>query len=481
MSGNRVPLSKLNQPITSVIDVPLKFMLLWLLIRWLLQHWRVTLFGIAYLYLWITYDLWYVWVVLIIAGLVAASLLLAFGFRMFSAGWCGWKHLVVSMYRVAIVNLRWRRACYQAAVVGRRSSVTPKMRFIRVTPRGVEGMVFTGRLGIHIKTLDQEGATDALKASMAASAVRVKPINAGRGWVEIMWQDAVTADVVYSRQLGTTRFGEYKKLPFGIDDDGDIVSIAPDRSLLIVGESGSGKSSVTWALVKGMKTTGLPHKLHVLDPKGGVELSELEDYEHTVNYASKSSEAADVVRKVEKQMFKTYEWMDREGIRKIQICPERPLNVLIIDELLLLTVIMKEGIESPLGKLLTQGRAAGYVVWACSQLPQKDVVGPLRDLFVQRMCLAVRSASMTDAVLGDGAERDGAKCSAISLSTPGVGYMYIEGEMGYKRFRSVYIDDEEIQSIVGMEQPTAPLELPQPTVPFQTLIEITGPEPDTSQ
>jgi len=52
--------------------------------------------------------------------------------------------------------------------------------------------------------------------------------------------------------------------------------------------------------------------------------------------------------------------------------------------------------------ILTVGRKAAFTVCALSQLPQKDVIGDLRDLFPQRIALAMRSRSMTDAVLGPG-------------------------------------------------------------------------------
>lgn len=239
--------------------------------------------------------------------------------------------------------------------------------------------------------------------------------------------------------------GRSRRIPFGIDEDHNVVSIYPERSLLIGGESGSGKSGVIWALIHGLQKAEIPHELHVVDPKR-IELKELAGYEYTTNYARDSTEAAQLVRSVSDDMFKRMQRM--EG-RKVVVSDEMPLNVLIIDELLLLGNVLSEGIDGPLGRLLTQGRAAGFVVWGCSQLGQKSVLGDLRDVFVQRICMAVKSSALTNAILGDGAEQDGALCSAIPQDLPGIGFIYTEGQMGYRRFRSVYVTDNDIRAIVG--------------------------------
>jgi S-DNA-T family DNA segregation ATPase FtsK/SpoIIIE len=131
--------------------------------------------------------------------------------------------------------------------------------------------------------------------------------------------------------------------------------------------------------------------------------------------------------------------------------------------------ILKKGFDSPLGEILTKGRKFGFIVWGCSQLSQKDVIGDVRDLFPQRICLAVPSADLTDAVLGAGAESDGARCSQIPTDTPGVGYMFKNGVRGFIKFRSMYLDDAAIAKLVGVVE--APQTMPMPDSEFKPQVE----------
>lgn len=458
-----------------LIRVPWWFFVILLFFRWWIRHWRFTICFIFFCWAWIAWDFIWWGAILLTFGALSGGMFLWLVVMMRECRWCGWRHLFASIWRLIKVKYCWSRACYVAGFGGdrRRGGEVPKMRFLTVTEFGIKGRVNSGKkLGIPIQQLETSGVMESLKASMAATTVRVQKRHAGLGWVEIAWQDALTVRDVTPRQIDVKAavLDGWKRIVFGMDDESKPVTIAPDRSLLVVGESGSGKSSIVWALVRGLQRARAPHKLHVLDPKGGVELSQLDGYEYTASYAKSVADAEQIIQDLCSAMFKTYARMDREGIRKVRVSRDYPLNILLIDELLLMKKILSEGVDGPLGKLLTQGRAAGFAVWACSQLPQKDVIGPLRDLFVQRVCLAVRSASMTDAVLGDGAERDGARCSEIELTTPGVGYMYAEGQMGYRRFRSVYIDDSEIVNITGVGFEVQTLELP--TVTFEPEVKM---------
>jgi predicted GIY-YIG superfamily endonuclease len=60
---------------------------------------------------------------------------------------------------------------------------------------------------------------------------------------------------------------------------------------------------------------------------------------------------------------------------------------------------------------------------------------------------------MTEAVLGPAAEASGAKCSKISRSSPGTGYLYVDGGKGFRKFRIVFIADDEADKIAKGETP----------------------------
>lgn len=454
----QVPLSSIGSDarISDFIPIPVWLKILQLGVFWWFRHYKTAAASVLLMWLWIWEDLWIVWALVVCLFCLFILCVVWFTWCLRTAGgWYGWKHLLLSAYRLVYVTYIWKRTVYAAGVGGdrRHEFRCPKLRWLRVTPRGIEGRVNSGRVAIPITAFEDDRVIDAIRSATHASAMRVRKENMGVGWVEIMWTDAITSRIIHPESLpmeiGTGALSSY--VPFGVDDDSVPVALRPDRSLLVVGESGSGKSSIIWALIRGLKMMGKPFKVYVADPKGGIELGAMEGWQHTIQYVRSSLEVPQMVENAKREMHKRLRWMKTQGIRKLTPTKEHPLVIVLIDEMLLVGKILKDGFDGPLGQLLTQGRAAGFVVWGCSQAGQKDVLGPLRDAFVQRMCLAVRSAAMTDAVLGDGAEAAGAKASQISLAHPGVGYMFVEGYDGYTRFRSVYIDDNEILRITDQD------------------------------
>jgi len=168
---------------------------------------------------------------------------------------------------------------------------------------------------------------------------------------------------------------------------------------------------------------------------------------HVHSYTDRASDAKRLFDEQVDAMEARLRSMRRIRVRKHIPSLAEPHDLMIVDELLLLAKLLKEGAESPPGMILTVGRKAAFTVCALSQLPQKDVIGDLRDLFPQRIALAMRSRSMTDAVLGPGAVAAGALAHEIPGSMPGVGFMYSDGTRGYTRIRAALVDDEEADLI----------------------------------
>lgn len=428
------------------------------------RHYLIT--SVILCFLWLCQGPGFGWVSAagITIGLAVVALILGTGIRCLVAlQWHGLLWFFQSIYRVAMVKLKWSNALFYGSVNERRDyDSVPTMWFIHPTRRGVRGFVWSGKKGLPLWKIP--GSGDNINAVFGSADIRIKSLDDGfsKGWVEIMWVDALSDTIDVSR-LEPQEDGH---IPFGIDADGEVISLNPERSLLIVGESGSGKSSTLWSLMYGMQVIGLPYRLHVIDPAGGVELSNLDGSEYTANYISKSQDVEELIRKIRKEMNHVLDEMKMDGIRKIKIGDDgRKLNIILIDELLLLSKLLKDGADSPLGELLAIGRKAGFVVWACSQLAQADTLGRIRDLIPQRICMAVRSADMTDAVLGVGAEKAGARCTKIPQQLPGVGYVYREGQNGFLRFRSAYVDDELAERIAHGEEVVITRELEEPLEP----------------
>lgn len=171
---------------------------------------------------------------------------------------------------------------------------------------------------------------------------------------------------------------------------------------------------------------------------------------HVHTYTDRPSGALGLVEEQHKAMEARLRSMSSKA-RLHHPTRAEPLDLLVIDELLLLESILKKGIDSPMGEILAIGRKAAFFIWACSQLSQKETLGPIRDLFPQRVGLALRSRELTDAVLGSGATAQGALCHEIAEDMPGVGYRYYAGARGYSRFRGAYVPDDVIDLIARGE------------------------------
>jgi DNA segregation ATPase FtsK/SpoIIIE, S-DNA-T family len=125
-----------------------------------------------------------------------------------------------------------------------------------------------------------------------------------------------------------------------------------------------------------------------------------------------------------------------------------PLLVVIIDELASLTAYstdrkVRSDIEQLLGLLLSQGRAVGVTVIAAAQDPAKDTL-PVRQLFTVRVGLRMTEATQTTMVLGAAALDAGAVCDHIPDSTPGLGYVTVDGTSEPLRVRAYHVIDADI-------------------------------------
>jgi S-DNA-T family DNA segregation ATPase FtsK/SpoIIIE len=125
-----------------------------------------------------------------------------------------------------------------------------------------------------------------------------------------------------------------------------------------------------------------------------------------------------------------------------------PLIVLIVDEIASLTAYIgdrkvRAEVEQLLGLLLSQGRAVGVSVIAAVQDPSKDVL-PIRQLFSIRVGLRMTESSQTTMVLGAAAREAGAVCDHIPTSTPGVGYVCVDGDAEPVRVRAFHVTDPDI-------------------------------------
>ncbi|MET7998494.1 cell division protein FtsK [Amycolatopsis sp. NPDC005232] len=262
-------------------------------------------------------------------------------------------------------------------------------------------------------------------------------------------------------ELGDTEYGEVWTEPL------------LGQHWLISGATGSGKGSLLWNPLRAMGPMIRDRIVRVwmIDPKGGMETERGKPlfYQH----ASSADEDVEYddgtgLDDVDAMLGLLFEFRDRmkerqevlrsEGKRKFTPSIETPFEVLMIDELAMLTALSSKRatilmVNKVLAEILTQGRACGCSVIAYVQEPGKDIV-PVRDLFTRRVSLRTGSNLYVDMVLGDGARDRGALADEIpETGCEGIGYRTSEKSRQPMRVRAGYSTDDDIDELVRLCTP----------------------------
>jgi S-DNA-T family DNA segregation ATPase FtsK/SpoIIIE len=169
------------------------------------------------------------------------------------------------------------------------------------------------------------------------------------------------------------------------------------------------------------------------------------------DYAVTEDETLALLQRCRAEMEAANEKYGEAGERDFVPSQDRPLNIIFIDELAPLLAYWnrtkRDKIEDALGLLLTQGRAAGWILVGEIQEPTKDIF-TIRDLFGRRLALRVPTESHTDAALAENAVERGAACHRIPEDMPGVLFAVSSGSTHAVRARLGYVRDEDIRSLV---------------------------------
>jgi hypothetical protein len=294
---------------------------------------------------------------------------------------------------------------------------------------------------------------DQIRAAYGARGIDIRP-DPDRPSITLM--DIVTRDpfarVIKVADLpAPTRGG--LSVAVGIDSWGGPVERDPRLPCLLVGGKGSGKSSEVWVTIERLLTLGIPFRLRVFDPKGGVEFSDLAPYAY--QYENDATKWASFLEDLLGGMNVRGELMAKRGIRKLSaehFTEAEPFDLTIIDELL--TVIAfsdpkikiryRDGrvkLDDALTKIfLSQCRAFGYGMVACTQLSQKSAAGDARDMFDNTTVLRVPSDDIVRAVGFDPAICPAHMIPALEKFS-GIGYTMTE--QGPVKYRAAYLNDRE--------------------------------------
>jgi len=248
---------------------------------------------------------------------------------------------------------------------------------------------------------------------------------------------------------------DLEQFPIFLDPTTQDAAILLTKSLMIGGESESGKSNLVWYILSQLNQAQIPYRLWVIDPAGGVELNDLETSPLTRQYVDRAKDIPALVTRFQESMNNRLSTMKKRGMRRHFPTIAEPVEICIIDELLLCKAQLKDGdAASPLGEVLTAGRKALHIVWGCSQLGEKLAIGQIRDLFPQRICLRTRSSDITDAVLGSNATTDGAACHRITQ--PGEGYVFTTSSKMFEKFHAPLVRETLSIASGGTTVPLTP-------------------------
>jgi len=310
---------------------------------------------------------------------------------------------------------------------------------------------------------------DELAAALNATALgitRIKPqvlvltVVRGDPFDDIVPATPIPADPdevdLRAVELGETEYGQAWTEPL------------VGQSWLTSGASGSGKNSLIWNPLRAVGPLirdGLV-RVWMVDPKGGMETLRARDLFHRwadhvedtdedddKGLAYRGEAAIEVIEAFRDEMKATQLAVGGQGNRKFTVSGETPLNVLMVDELAMLTALSSgtttRRLNQLLAEIMTQGRSTGYSVLAYLQEPTKDIV-PIRDLFTRRYSLRTTSASYVDMVLGDGARMRGALADEIPTGDEfaGIGFRVDDRSRNPIRVRAGLVTDPEIDELV---------------------------------
>lgn len=248
-------------------------------------------------------------------------------------------------------------------------------------------------------------------------------------------------------EVGKTGTGEPLYMSFWVPKLGT-------RPHLIVGATGAGKGSAIWAPLTALKPALMDGTVVVIgiDPKEAEFGHAPGIFTDLVTGQGKEDieRAAQLLEREVALMSEHQKWMKQNRKRLHVPTVERPMHLIVIDELMAITYLIRRThptaynrIIASLITLQSQGRACGWGVVAATQNPKAEVMDMLRDGFSSAVCLRVTQATHVDMALGWNARASGALADKIpEHGQQGVGYVIYNGDPLKIRYR--WVDDDEL-------------------------------------
>ncbi len=306
---------------------------------------------------------------------------------------------------------------------------------------------------------DYERAAEALAHASRTRDCRVRVHKPGWIWLELSRLDTLAIPVP---ALPVPERPDLSALRLGVTESGTpwLLRLLGTH-VLIAGVTGAGKSSALWSTLRAI--CPLIHdgtvQVWALDPKGGMELAPGRAL--FTRFADGDHRAMLDVLEAAVTLMRERAARLAGAVRQHVPTPADPLVLVAVDELANLTAYlpdrkMRDQFAAAISMLLSQGRAVGVNVIGALQDPRKDVL-PFRNLFPTKIGLRLDERVQVDMVLGEGARLRGAYCDRIPESTPGVGYVRLDGLREPVRVRAGHVTDADIAQMARDHAAPPPL------------------------
>lgn len=318
----------------------------------------------------------------------------------------------------------------------------------------VKAHINPAKLGGDLDQVTRLAASGTLAGIMQCQEVSVQPTSKhGQAWVTFYKTPPFSRSFTLS-DLPQSGKGQ---ISFGIEESSVVAAVRYGLSILVAGATGAGKSILFKNMMADILRDGQPTEMYFVDPKKA-EFRQFKDKVgqrirnvKIAGYCTTGAEAVAMFQAFTDEMHERQERMAQMGLTEITNPTEDfPVRIIVIDELLdVIPSFPKTG--SPMRIAISQGRATLDSVVGMVQMAKIATLGDDRDLFPLRACMRTMTAENTKAVLGI-SEGDGAPCSRIPLSMPGVGY-YITEQGVVRKFRTAKVTDNQWSGLIDGQLP----------------------------
>lgn len=301
---------------------------------------------------------------------------------------------------------------------------------------------------------DYQGAAQALRWAFKAERVLIREVEPAGVNIELMRLDPFLDLVVPAAPIPESLEDvDFTSLLIGIDERLEPVRISMvGGHTAVIGLSNAGKAGVQWNVLRGLApaiAAGLVAPVFI-DPKAR-ELRQARAIVAPEDYAVTAEETIELLHRLVEEMNAVNIAQGDLGERDFTPSVTTPLRPIFVDELAPLLSLWsrsdRDKCTKALQLLLTQGRAAGFILVGSIQESTKDEF-TIRDLFGRRIGLKLPTESYTNAALAEDAVDRGAECHKIGESLPGVAFSLRAEDKVATRMRLGYVTTDDIRELV---------------------------------